>query len=119
MNITFVYPDFESIGIEYLMAVALKAGHRVDFVFYQAEDRYVNLKKGRASIPAAVDRIIAKMPDLVCFSCVTDNYRYQLECARALKSNRPHVKTIFGGIHVTSCPEIVLQEDCVDAVAIG
>jgi len=119
MKITFVYPDFESIGVEYLMAVALKAGHRVKFVFYQAEDRYVNLKKGRTHIPATADRIIAQEPDLVCFSCVTDNYRYQLECARALKSIRPHVKTIFGGIHATSCPEIVIREDCVDAVAIG
>lgn len=44
MNITFVYPDFESIGVEYLMALALKAGHRVEFVFYQAEDHYVNLR---------------------------------------------------------------------------
>ena len=67
MNITFVYPDFEGIGIEYLMAVALKAGHRVDFVFYQAEDHYVNLKKGQDSIPLAVEQVIAKIPDLVCF----------------------------------------------------
>lgn len=119
MKITFVYPDFESIGVEYLMAMALKAGHQVEFVFYQAEDHYVNLKKGQDRIPATVEQIIAKLPDLVCFSCVTDNYRYQLECARVLKTRRPQVKTIFGGIHVTSCPEMVLKEDCVDAVAVG
>ncbi len=119
MIITFVYPDFENIGLEYLMAVALKAGHRVEFVFYQAEDYFVNLKAGQDQIPETVARIVAKQPDLVCFSCVTDNYRYQLECARLLKIRRPEVKTIFGGIHVTSCPELVLQQKCVDAVAIG
>ena len=44
-RITFVYPDFESLGIEYLMAVCLRDAHDVNFVYYHAEDTYLGRSK--------------------------------------------------------------------------
>lgn len=117
-RITFVYPDYESLGIEYLMSSCLAAGHEVDFVFYEAEDTYLGRNK-------SVDygRIAAEIrrtePDLAAFSCVTDNFQYQLECAAALKELNSGIRTIFGGIHPTALPERTLGYEQVDAVAIG
>ncbi len=117
-RITFVYPDFESLGVEYLMAVCYKAGHDVSFVYYEAEDPYLGITKN-----VHYDKIAAEIcytnPDIVAFSCVTDNYQYQLCCAKSLKEQQKHIHTIFGGIHPTAVPEKVLQNDAVDAVAIG
>ncbi len=118
-KITFVYPDFESIGIEYLMSLCLKAGHRVELVFYQAENAYLGKKKKDISFKTIALKIAKTNPDLVAFSCVTDNYQYQLNCAKALKKIKPKITTIFGGIHPTAVPKQVLQESAVDAVAIG
>lgn len=118
-KITFVYPDFESLGIEYLMAVCLENGHKVDYVYYQAEDTFLGRKNRSIPFKEIAEKICATKPDVVAFSCVTDNYQYQLHCARALKEIMPKVITVFGGIHATSTPVKVLQNREVDCVAIG
>lgn len=118
-KITFVYPDFESIGLEYLMAVCRNNGFDIDFVYYQAED--ISFGKIRKNIPfdEIAEKIINTQSSIVAFSCVTDNYRYQLSCARAIKALKPDTMSVFGGIHVTSAWEHVIKEDVVDAIAIG
>lgn len=118
-KICFVYPDFENLGIEHLMSLCLKAGYKVELVYYQAEDSYLGKKLKTIPFPKIAQRIIATNPDIVAFSCVTDNYQYQLKCAQAVKKIRKEIITIFGGIHPTAVPELVLQEAAVDAVAIG
>jgi len=40
-KIIFVYHDFGSLGVEYLMAACLEDGHEVGFVYYNTEDLYV------------------------------------------------------------------------------
>ncbi len=119
LKITFAYPDFESLGVEYLMAVCLEDGHQVDFVYYDAEDPYLGRKKKRVSFEQVAQRIADTQPDVVAFSCVTDNFQYQLRCATALKQLLPDVTTVFGGVHPTAVPEKVLHHDEVDCVAIG
>lgn len=118
-KITFVYPDFESLGVEYLMAICQKNGHEVDFVFYEAEDIYINKKNKALSFSDIAKRIANTQPQLVGFSCVTNNYQYQLSCAKAVKEIMPDVVNVFGGIHPTAVPERVLNEKAVDCVAIG
>ncbi len=118
-KITFVYPDFESIGVEYLMAICLKGGYLVDFIYYQAEDISLNRKEKKNAFPQIAEKIVNTRPQVVAFSCVTDNYQFQLSCARAVKELRPDIVTIFGGIHITAVPEKVLHNHEVDCVAIG
>lgn len=119
LKIIFVYPDFESLGVEYLMAVCRADGHEVDFVYYQAEDPYLDKKVKKIPFGQIAQRISETRPHVVAFSCVTDNFQYQLQCARALKEIMPEAITVFGGIHTTALPEKVLQNPEVDCVAIG
>ncbi len=116
--ITFVYPDFENLGVEYLMAVCKERGYDVHFFYYEAEDPYTGFKR-RPNYETIAKAIAEKESDFVVFSCVTDNFRHQLNCAAALKKINPTILTVFGGIHVTSVPERVFKNNCVDVVAIG
>lgn len=118
-RITFVYPDFESIGIEYLMAICINEGHDVNFVYYHVEDISLGMKNEHISFQSIAQKIADTQPHIVAFSCVTDNYQSQLGCARAIKEIRPTVATIFGGIHPSTVPELVLRNPEVDCVAIG
>ncbi|MEK7398524.1 MAG: cobalamin-dependent protein, partial [Candidatus Poribacteria bacterium] len=118
-RITFVYPDFESLGVEYLMAACADAGHDVKFVYYEAEDMYLGKARSKPPYEQIADDICHTEPDIVAFSCVTDNYQHQLQCSRALKKQQKHIVTIFGGVHPTAVPEKTLLDGSVDAVAIG
>lgn len=118
-QICFVYPDFENLGVEYLMALCLHAGHKVNFVYYQADNSYLGKKQKTVSGSAVAKKVLATHPEIVAFSCVTDNFQYQLKCARAVKKINPAVIVVFGGIHPTAVPELVIKEKAVDAVVIG
>ena len=119
MRITFVYPDFESLGVGYLMSVCRKAGHDVEYVHYHAEDPYFDTKNRHLSFAAVAQSVVDTGPQVVAFSCVTDNYQYQLHLAAKIKELLPDVRTIFGGVHPTAVPERVIRRPEVDAVAIG
>jgi anaerobic magnesium-protoporphyrin IX monomethyl ester cyclase len=118
-RITFLYPDFESLGVGYLMSVCRHNGYEVDFVYYQVEDPYIYKTKKNINYEKIAIKTAATKPHIVAFSCVTDNYQYQLQCARAIKKIMPDVITIFGGIHPTSVPERVIKNHEVDCVAVG
>lgn len=118
-RIAFVYPDYENLGVEYLMAVCLENGHEVEFIFYHADDIYLAKKVKDIPFQQIAGEIAASNADIVAFSCVTDNYQYQLSCAKALKGIRPDIITIFGGVHPTAVPTKVLANAEVDCVAIA
>jgi radical SAM superfamily enzyme YgiQ (UPF0313 family) len=119
MRITFIYPDFESLGVGYLMSVCRQKGHEVEFVHYSAENPYFDTKNKGLSHSRIARVIAATRPDVAGFSCVTDNYRHQLQIAAELKRLLPEVITLFGGVHSTSVPERVIERAEVDSVAIG
>jgi anaerobic magnesium-protoporphyrin IX monomethyl ester cyclase len=119
IKITFVYPDYESLAVEYLMSVCRQDGQEVDLVFYTTGDPYVGLKKREVFFKEVATRIANTKPQVAAFSCVTDNYQDQLGCAKALKEIAPGVLVVFGGVHPTAVPEMVLKEAAVDCIAIG
>lgn len=119
MRITFVYPDYESLGLEYLMSLCVAHGFIVDFVHYNACDFFLGETKKGVSFKEVVNKIIETQPTIVAFSCVTDNYQTQLKCASYLKKVQSNIITVFGGVHVTAVPEKVLCNEAVDCVAIG
>jgi len=118
LNITFVYPDFENLGVEYLMAVCKEKGFNVNFIFYYADDPYTRVKKC-VDYRRIAQNVINTKPDVVVFSCITDNYLHQLNCAREIKKISPKIFTVFGGIHVTAVWKRVISKEEVDCVSIG
>ncbi|MBW2043205.1 MAG: B12-binding domain-containing radical SAM protein [Deltaproteobacteria bacterium] len=119
MKVVFVYPDFESLGVESLMSVCMEKGHSVELVHYKAQDVYFGEKVKSVNYDELAERVADTGAQVAAFSCVTDNFQFQLRAARALKAILPDILTIFGGIHVTAVPEKVLANPEVDAVAVG
>lgn len=119
MRITFVYPDFESLGLGYLMSACRKAGHEVEFISYKAEDPYFDTRNRHLSHAAVARAIAATSPHIAAFSAVTDNYQHQLRVAAEVKQMLPGIVTVFGGVHPTAVPERVIRRPEVDAVAVG
>lgn len=117
-KITFVYPDFENLGIQYLMSICKRHDYEVDYVYYQVKDMYLSIGNGKDSSSKVAQKVKRTEPQVVAFSCTTGNFRSQLSIARELKENSDLV-TVFGGIHPTSVPYKVINKEEVDCVAIG
>ena len=61
----------------------------------------------------------AYQPDLIAFSVVTFDYQRALHYAEIFKKICPQAKIVFGGIHVSSVPEIVIANEFIDYIVIG
>ena len=123
MKIVFVYAGNESLGLEILSAVLKQHGHETDLVFDPMifSDAYLSATRLRRLLDcetSVIERVVSSGADLVAFSVVTDYYEWALRFARLIKA-RCDAPIIFGGIHPTSVPEQVIEENAVDIVCIG
>lgn len=123
MKVTFVVPAYLNEGVEYLSAVLRKEDHETEVVFDPKlfDDSEINVKflaKFFNYKSEVIHEVIKSNPDLIVFSVVSDYYKWACDLAKCLKE-RINVPIIFGGIHVTSVPELVLKNDFVDMICIG
>lgn len=124
MKISFIYPGYENLGIEYLSSALRKAGHETKLIF----DPVLFSDSGGINIPylsryfnysaRILNEISSFAPQLICFSCGTDNFSWALETAKKIKSSFS-IPIIFGGVHATSVPEKVIGQSCIDFVCLG
>jgi len=124
LKIVFVYRAYESIGIEILSAVLKKNNINTELVYTPSlfKDALVDnriLYNFFYNEKRIIKQILAKKPDIVGFSSLTDTYRLDLSIAEKLKKISPNIKIIFGGIHPTVLPEKVLRTNFVDYICIG
>ena len=123
-KIVFVALSVESLAIEYLSSYLKKQGYEVEVVFdpqlfdsevfhFKKISKIFDIKK------ELVQQIIEKKPDLIGFSVFTINYQRCLSIAKELKKQNKNIPIIFGGIHPTSVPEVVIKEKNVDLVCVG
>ncbi|MDD5090653.1 MAG: cobalamin-dependent protein, partial [Candidatus Wallbacteria bacterium] len=124
MKVTFVYGGFENLGVEYLSAVLKRAGHSTALVYSPKlfNDTMLEadfLASAFARTGSIVHRILATKPDLLAFSVVTDDFVWAREIAQRVKKKRPELPVIFGGIHPTSVPELVMECPEVDYACVG
>lgn len=128
-KVTFIYRNYEGLGVGYLAAYARELGHQVQLVLYPDPwcDTYVKQKDKDSPmtgpLQARVNRelqsqIVDFGPDLLCFSTVTDDYQWCSETAGALRA-ATGAPTLFGGVHVTSVPERVAANPNVDLICVG
>jgi len=123
MKIAFIYPVYESLGIEYLSAYLKSQGHDtclfIDPLLFRSYildnkslDRVINFKE------ILIDEVVKSNPDVICFSVVSDYYQWACSTAQRLKK-KTKAKIILGGPHPTSVPEKVILNDFVDFVIVG
>ena len=123
MKILFVCNRFENLGVEILSSFLKSHGHKVELAF---DPQLFN--DGYLTIPFLAKKcdyrkkILKKVenfkPDLIAFSVLTDNYLWALNISKLIKK-RYTTPIVFGGIHPTSVPEIVMEHNCVDFVIRG
>jgi radical SAM superfamily enzyme YgiQ (UPF0313 family) len=123
MNITFVYGNVESLGIEVLSSIAKKKGHKTQLVFdhFLNDNRMIGLNyKGNPDkyYEVFAEKIIATSPDLIAFSAVTYTYQWALKVIKHVRkiSVKP---IILGGVHPTLVPDKVMDNVEIDMICVG
>ncbi len=124
MKIIFVALAVENLAIEYLSSYLKSFGHEVEVVidprlFATEAVSFKRLEKAFDIADEIVEEIYQKRPDVVGFSVFSFNYQRSLTLARKIKARRPGQIIVFGGIHPTCVPEVVIKENCVDIVCVG
>lgn len=124
MKIVFVAIGVENIATEFLSSFLKKHGHKVELVFdprlFASEVIQINkLAKFFDTKKEIVKQVLDKKPDLIGFSVFTFSYQRALELAREIKKHNKKIPIIFGGIHPTSVPKVVIKQPEVDIVCIG
>lgn len=114
---------FATYGVEMLSAYLKREGHQVEAfldprIFNGCVLNIPSLGKYFDEKPAFLRKIEKFKPDIIAFSVIYDYYLWALEFAELVKANFD-IPIVFGGIHPTTLPERVLENDCVDYVAIG
>ena len=128
-RITFVYRNYEGVGIAYVAAYVRALGHQAQLVLYPDpwSDTYIQQKDKDSPMTGRLQRridrellreVVEFAPDLICFSVVTDDYQWSLSCAASLKA-ATGAPILFGGVHVTSVPSRAVRQPAVDFVALG
>jgi anaerobic magnesium-protoporphyrin IX monomethyl ester cyclase len=123
MKIAFINGPGENLGLEYIAAVLKANGHQVrlfvDNRFF--DDEYISVK-WLSRVFSADKRILTELkhykPDLIGISVMTLFYPWACRMAKMIKQDMA-VPIIFGGIHPTSAPEQVINNDFVDMICVG
>lgn len=124
MKITFVQGPQENLAVQYLSSLLKKEGHKVSLVIDPQLFNAVHLKNKILGNffdvrDLVVKKILKSKPDLVGFSVFTSEYQWALDLARRIKNKNKKMPIIFGGIHPTCVPEVVIKEEGVDIVCVG
>lgn len=122
-KVIFISTPFENLGIEYLSASLKQNGHTADLIIdpclfsdcYEKNDYLSRIFSYRKDV---LSQAKAGDPDLIAFSVMTDTYQWALSLAKLIK-NELSKPIIFGGIHPTLLPEIVISNDVVDFLCVG
>jgi len=129
MKIALLSSGGRSLGLEYIAAYLKKAGHEVKVIFdpalyYILESSLVTssfhgfYKYSPDIINQVINEVIRYKPDLIGFSVFYDTYGFACTIAGKIKEiiDTP---IIFGGLHPSSVPQIVIQEEAVDYICVG
>ncbi len=125
MKVTFAAIGSEQLAIGLLSAIAKRDGHKVSLAFSASlfHDRF-NLEipwlaKYFDDTEHLLQEIEEQKPDVIAFSVITSTYQWSLHIAREVKKRMPHVKSVFGGVHISAVPERVIALPEVDYVVVG
>jgi radical SAM superfamily enzyme YgiQ (UPF0313 family) len=125
MKIVFFNIAHECLAISILSAIAKKEGHDVKLLhtptlFKDGLTReFPRLAKLFNNDKEIFRQLESYQPDIIAFSVVSFHYQIALGYAQICKKICPNAKIVFGGIHVSCVPEVVIANDFIDYVVIG
>jgi len=116
-RILFIYPNINSQeGFNH--GIAALSGALKDI---GAETRLINLNNSLYDLPTT-EELLAEIrrfdPDLICFSVMSQQYKYALTLAREIKKKYSFPLAI-GGVHAAMDPEGIAADRIFDFIAIG
>lgn len=113
------------LGLAYLAAMLLEAGHEVTAVDAMAEGKdNRRVVDGFAIVGLSIDETVARIhPDsaVIGISCMfSQDWTWSRQLIRAVRRRFPHAVIVAGGEHITALPEYSLR-DCreLDACVLG
>jgi len=123
MKVIFVYAAFENVGIEYLSAVLRKNGHQTSLVIDPRifDDQFLPFKFNKNLFDyenEVIEQVVKARPEMIVFSLTASDYLWALRLSKRIKE-RISVFIVFGGIHPTSVPEVVLSNNWINFVIMG
>lgn len=124
MKVLFPVMGAENISVAYLSTVLKQAGHTVKVAFDRAlfdDKQYFSmpfLHRLFSETDTMIESIVREKPDVLAMSVFADSYQWSLHVAREVRK-RHRCLSVWGGIHPTSCPEIVIRNDEVDFLVVG
>jgi len=125
MKIAFTSIAYESLAISILSAIAKKERHDVKLIHIPTifKDGLTREFKRLANLFSNDKEIFKQLkayqPDLIAFSVATFDYQRALHYAEIFKMICPNAKIVFGGIHVSCVPEVVIANEFIDYIVIG
>jgi radical SAM superfamily enzyme YgiQ (UPF0313 family) len=125
MKIAFLNIAYEALAVSLLSAIAKKEGHTVKLLhaptlFKDGTTReFKRLARLFNNDNLIIKQLETYQPDLIAFSVATFDYQTALYYAKLCKTICPQAKIVFGGIHVSSVPEVVIANEFIDYIVIG
>ena len=110
-DITTIFNLMPPLGIMSIAAVLEQNGIAVEIIDCYADP---------APHEAVVEKILAKQPDIVGFSCTTSSFTEGYRVAELLKQRRPDIFTVVGGAHACTIGAPLLDSfPAIDYLVIG
>lgn len=118
MRVLFVYPNLNAEegfnhGVAALSGCLKARGH---------ETGLINVNEALYAVPSdgdIVERVRSWRPDFVAFSVMTQQYKYALRLAKAIRAAMPELPIGVGGVHTIMCTEEVKNDGFWDYIGIG
>src|SRR5690349_8408977 len=106
-------PPFQVLQPEYDTPAFGRTGLAYLAGYLRQDDRFainiVDAKLERLSFDETVRRVLALNPQVVGLGAFTCEIKPAAHLARLLKTARPEITTVIGGVHVTAIPEATLR----------
>lgn len=118
MRVLFIYPNLNAEegfnhGVAALSGGLKLRGHVTGLL---------NINEAMYEIPddgAIVEKVCQWRPDFVAFSVMTQQYKFALRLARAVKRAMPAVPVGIGGVHAIMCTQQIINDGFWDYIGVG
>ena len=112
-DITATANRMAPLGLLSIAAYLEKAGHNVEILDCLGP-------RAVSGVDANVSIILSHKPDLAGFSATTSGFYDGYHLAERIKEQAPHIKTVFGGVHISSMGGTLLERfDAIDYLCMG